>query len=72
MSEDGRNGIYLWAGSIAVFAYLWATLTFDFIPTIPDNWFATVMGAFLLVNLAEIARLLFKKLPFNRANVAND
>lgn len=59
MSEDARNSIYLWIGSIAFFAYFWATTSFDLLPPIPDEWFLPLMGFCLLVNVVDLIQFLW-------------
>ena len=58
MSQDARNSIFLWIGSLAVLGLLWANLSFDLplAPNIPDKWLWIVVGIVVFVNVAtEIA-----------------
>jgi hypothetical protein len=58
MSQDARNSIYLWIGSLSVFGLLWANMSFDLLPVpkIPDEWLWVIVGIVVFVNVAiEIA-----------------
>jgi hypothetical protein len=58
MSQDARNSIYLWIGSLAVFGFLWANISFDLLPVpdIPNEWLWPILGMSVLMNVAgEIA-----------------
>ncbi len=58
MSQDARNSIYLWIGSLAVFGFLWANISFDFLPVldVPDDWLWPILAMIVLMNVAgEIA-----------------
>lgn len=72
MSEDARNSIYLWTGSIAFFAYFWATTSFDLLPQIPDDWFLPLIGLFLLVNVADFIRLLWMRRASDKKNAGKN
>ena len=55
MTEDARNSIYLWVVSLAVFGLLWADITFDLLPSMPNEWTPWIIGGTLLLNLVQMA-----------------
>jgi hypothetical protein len=50
MSEDGRNSIYLWLGTVTVFGAFWAFLHFDWFEGISDDWLWPAVTVLLVVN----------------------
>lgn len=55
MTEDARNSIYLWVSSLAVFGLLWSDITFDLLPSMPNEWTPWIIGGTLLLNLVQMA-----------------
>lgn len=53
MSDDLKNSILLWVGTLAFFGLIWAALHFDLGPGIPDHWLLPVFGILTAVNVVR-------------------
>lgn len=51
MSDDLKNSILLWAGTLAFFGLFWAALHFGVAPDIPDRWLWPMFGLLLALNV---------------------
>ena len=68
MTEDARNSIYLWAASLAVFGFLWADISFDLLPSMPNEWTPWIIGGTLLLNLVQMALHFWRR----RSSMSDD
>ncbi|MDP4539576.1 hypothetical protein Q9K01_08080 [Qipengyuania sp. DY56-A-20] len=53
MSEDGRNSVYLWLGTLTLFGAVWASLHFDLFEGISDTWLWPVLTVTIVANLVQ-------------------
>ncbi|TXC68193.1 hypothetical protein FSZ31_10885 [Sphingorhabdus soli] len=53
MSEDGRNSVYLWIGSLALFGAFWASLHFNLFDGISDTWLWPIVMVLVAINVAQ-------------------
>jgi len=60
MSEDARNSIYLWVGSLAFFGLFWASLHFDFPIGISDRWIWPLFGVIAIIDIGMTGWGLWK------------
>ena len=51
MSDDLRNSVLLWVGTLAFFGLFWAALHFDVGPNIPDHWLLPMFGILIALNV---------------------
>jgi len=56
LSADTRQSILLWLGSLALCGLIWAGLSADGLPLLPDAWSGPLLAGITLFNLAEAVR----------------
>ena len=51
MSDDLKNSMRLWVGTLVGFGLFWAVMHFDVVPNIPDHWLWTMLGIVIALNV---------------------
>lgn len=55
MSQDAKNSILLWVGTLVFFGLFWASLHYDIGPQIPDRWQGPLLGVVIGLNVLKLA-----------------
>jgi membrane protein DedA with SNARE-associated domain len=53
MSEDLKNSILLWVGTVVFVGLFWASLQVDVIPDIPTYWNWAIPGILIVLNVLK-------------------
>ncbi len=61
MSQDAKNSIFLWAGTLVFVGLFWAALHFDIGPDIPDSWLGPMLAIVIGANVVRSAWDYFSK-----------